>query len=203
MTLLTLLLPAAVAADEGGADPTWGLAASAGLEFLVNDPFLHQPALRLGAQLTPLPWLGLEVAGALARGGEATWSAETRALVADHDVVPDLSYTLGRADASLHLMPLRVTTGEVTSRLGASAGAGWIRTIDDDTVLIGYTAEERTETIPAWSLGVAADARRGRWGFRVRGELWRYQETHLLMVDEDPYEREAMWVGADATFALR
>ena len=88
------------------AGPQLGLAL--GGEVSANDPFVVRRGPSLGAELRPIPVLGVGLAAAWYPDlGQADWTALTRRLVFEQSVTPDLSRMLGRQQLALSAYPFR------------------------------------------------------------------------------------------------
>ncbi len=196
--LLAALLSAPAAADPGP------LYLTGGYEQVINDPFLVARGARAGVGYTVLPWLEAEVGAAVhPQWDRVGWTRTTRQLVDDYEVSPDLSPIQGRAHVLALAWPLSVERGALTSRLGALAGVGAVRTVDDLEAIDAVNDVQAEATWKQWhpatSWGLAGEIGGEATRLRVRLERSPYVETIRSTTDE---HRRVWWVGSEVTWRL-
>ena len=157
------------------------LGVSAGLEGVVNDPFLHRHGASLGVEIAVGEYLRFgAVIGFFPNFGDRDWKLATQ-LVSVHNVLPDISRITARAGPRVRVMPLKAEVGRVSTAVGAHLGVDVVYTEDDLEMLQaeGDPMAEATasQQHPGAVFGLTAEARTGRVSVRGRFEGLRYNET--------------------------
>jgi hypothetical protein len=193
---LLLLVPSASAAPS--------VELSLGAEAWTQDPFVNLAGLRLGAELRPLPWLGIAAEGTVYPDwGDSQLKTLTTQLIDTLALVPDISRPRQRVQGVLRLTPFASTSnrpdGTVWTRsLSLHGGLGTVHTRDDLDLLQATDSPEAQATANQWHpttvLGLSGELRGPRWGARLRFERQAWTEEVWSLVDEN---KDPLWLGVE------
>jgi hypothetical protein len=199
MWALLLAVYAAAAAE-----PRFGV--SAGLEAVVNDPFVYRRGLRYGLAFAPAEGFEVGIAGgwypSLGSGGcaDPDWTAKSCALLEEASIAPHISKLIWQGQATVRLLPLRVDMGRWRTAVGLLAGFGFVATHDD---LVTFQNDEadalatERQLHPTTVAGWLGEVREEHLGVRLRMEYLTYIEvlegTELEMKRNLFAGGEVMW----------
>jgi len=172
--LLAALLPSSAQALELGFATGYGV--------VVNDPFVVRQGPTMRFLVAPKPWLVASVnSGFTPLISENDRTDLADAIIADHQIAPDLSRIHMWHDATLAFTPKAGTLGGWQAHLGPFVGVGVVHTYDDLELLqvAGDEAFEATReefhATTIWGLG--AELRRDVVGIGLRLERQNYTEV--------------------------
>ncbi len=176
------IVPLLIATLLPGTAQAVGFGFAVGHELVVNDPFVtrHAPGARF--MVAPWPWLEASIHGAFApHFGEGDWTAQTRGLVEELHIAPDLSRIRQRGDLTISFLPAMGELGPFETRVGPYAGVGAVRTQDDLELLQVQGNPEFEATWEEWHaatiFGLSAELRLDSFGLGVRIERQHYTEV--------------------------
>lgn len=177
---------------------------SVGLEREMVDPFVVRAGPRLGAELRPVPWLGLAVTvAAYPADGPNDLRPLTPYVLERLRIAPDVSRMMATGFGAASFVPLRVEQGTFRSELAVVGGVGAVYTVDDGEMLMaeGDPSFEATakELHPAALVGLRVGAGGPTMGVAARLERVSYRET---VMEESVEKKNPIFVGVDLTCHL-
>lgn len=177
---------------------------SVGLEREMVDPFVVRAGPRVGAELRPVPWLGVAVAASVyPSDGPDDLRALTLFALDRLMVAPDVSRMAASSFGAATFVPLRVEQGSFRSELAVVGGVGAVYTVDDAELFLaeGNDAFATTarELHPAALVGLRVGVGGPLLGVAARVERVSYRET---IMEETVEKKNPVFLGVDLTCRL-
>lgn len=179
-----LALPTAFAEEA----PRFRFGLSGGVETVTNDPFVRRLGARLGASISPAPWMefGTSFIFFPIFGGDPAssfdWKPAAKQLLVENSVSPDISLMDWEGQAVVRVRAISYKPGNLTMAFGVLGGAAMIHTVDNAQALQTdvsdpYFAATQKQVHVGPVGGLYWDALSGSVGLRVRVENVGYIET--------------------------